>query len=284
MGMGRSGTTILDVLLGNCPGAASGGELTHFFRDALGWEGRCGCGSLAVECPIWSEVIRLGGWDRSAAGEAARLLHKVEWHTRFPLLAGGVGRRVIQGMYRELNEKLFSAVAQATDSQVVVDSSKYPGRALALSWAFLDRVRLVAVVRSPAGLVASFAKPNVDEQWPKRPLVVAFYYTYLLFCIWAVKRLLRNEILVLRYEDLVSDPESTLTRLERWTGLDTSHVRRVVRDKGLLKVGHILTGNRLRKEKFVRFDPPRGGETLDSNEARLSIRVMVWVERLVRLT
>lgn len=284
MGMGRSGTTILDVLLGNCPGAASGGELTHFFRDALGWEGRCGCGNLAIECPIWSEVIRRGGWDRSTAGVAAGLLNKVEWHTKFPLLAIGLRRRLVQGTYRELNERLFSAVAKATDSQVVVDSSKYPGRALALSWALPDRVRLVAVVRSPTGLVASFAKPNVDEQWPKRPLVVAFYYTYLLSCIWVVKRLLRNDILVLRYEDLVADPESTLTRLEGWTGLDTSHVRRVVQDKGLLNVGHILTGNRLRKEKFVRFDPQGKGETLDSTEARLSVRVMTWIEGLVRLT
>lgn len=53
-GYGRSGSTVLDLILGASDQAVAVGELFMFFRPA---ETRtCSCGRSVAECPFWSEV------------------------------------------------------------------------------------------------------------------------------------------------------------------------------------------------------------------------------------
>jgi hypothetical protein len=55
-GAGHSGTTLLDLLLGNHPGIAAVGELNRLSLTPA--TRRCACGELVVACPYWTHVAR----------------------------------------------------------------------------------------------------------------------------------------------------------------------------------------------------------------------------------
>ena len=57
VGSDRSGSTLLDNMLGGVPGAFSAGEIRYMWERGFA-EGRlCGCGRKIVDCDVWSKVI-----------------------------------------------------------------------------------------------------------------------------------------------------------------------------------------------------------------------------------
>src|SRR5450755_566845 len=63
-GLGRSGTTLLERLLGELPGVCSVGEVVHLWQRGIAEAERCGCGEPLPGCPFWRKVgeIAFGGW------------------------------------------------------------------------------------------------------------------------------------------------------------------------------------------------------------------------------
>jgi len=60
-GEGKSGTTLLDVMLGNQKDAFSSGELMFFAQKGIENREYCACGYPVPDCEIWSKVI--SEWD-----------------------------------------------------------------------------------------------------------------------------------------------------------------------------------------------------------------------------
>src|SRR6478609_10943334 len=64
-GMGRSGTTLLERIVGSAAAAVPLGEVMHMWERAVSRNERCGCGVEFRQCPFWSEVgdVAFGGWE-----------------------------------------------------------------------------------------------------------------------------------------------------------------------------------------------------------------------------
>ncbi len=282
MGFGRAGTTILEILLSSNSGLFGAGELTYIIRDAFIRDVTCSCGRRSSECEVWS---RLRGSVPDSQAELlaiAELFLKVQSHGRFPLVAANLydGERLKR--YRDINRLLFERLRTVTGAHAVVDSSKYPGRALTLARSLPEKVRVICLTRSPAGLMTSFQKQHKDEQLPKSVLGTVAYYTYVLTSLRVATWLLgRSNVLHVRYEELVSDPSGTLHRIEDWSGHDLSTARQIVATDGWFDVGHIVTGNRLRKQGQVRFNPGAGAPRLPTLSARLAVRALDLYRRLL---
>ena len=52
---GHSGSTILDLILGQQYSIESVGELIRFNKE-LAWDGNCSCGKKLSECDYWGSV------------------------------------------------------------------------------------------------------------------------------------------------------------------------------------------------------------------------------------
>src|SRR5207249_8771406 len=65
-GSGRSGSTILDRILGQVDGFFSAGELCNLWGRGLLARRRCGCGTPVPDCPVWGAVLAeaFGGADQ----------------------------------------------------------------------------------------------------------------------------------------------------------------------------------------------------------------------------
>lgn len=253
MGTGRSGTTILEVLLTNNPGVTGCGEVTQIFRDGFLNDAQCACGNAFHRCEFWSRVRLESALDKTNPEEFARLFHRYSWHARFPQLALNLDSQNDRRTFSQLNAVLFSAVARIGAANIVVDSSKYAGRALALARCFPGKVRIVCITREPAGLLNAFEKTDVEHK-PKSGLSTLLYFIYAITCFRIVSWLQQENVFAIKYEDLKNDPETVLMQIEAWSGIDLSNSRKLLAHHQMLDVGHIVTGNRLRHRKHVRFN------------------------------
>ena len=153
MGPGRCGTTLLDVLLSNSDDITSCGELTHIFRDGFMSNQRCSCGEVARNCKVWSRLLKISGWNQANITHLSRLFALFSSHRVFPLNYLGLLGKTRCSDYAVANETLFSSIAGISKSKVIVDSSKYAGRALALTAQYPDRVFIISMTREPVGVL-----------------------------------------------------------------------------------------------------------------------------------
>jgi hypothetical protein len=128
-GYGRSGSTLLDRVLGQVEGVCSVGELRHVFREGYLENRLCGCGSRFRSCPFWHDVTRdaFGEMDRFDAWELLGAKQRVDRWWRLPQLAWGLGspaRRADLARYRDALGRLYAAIAAVSGADVIVDSSK----------------------------------------------------------------------------------------------------------------------------------------------------------------
>lgn len=276
MGTGRSGTTILEVLLTNEDGITATGELKHIFRDGYIRGLPCACGKPGQQCELWSGVLQESGWSAEDCRRIANAISSVESHEHFPLVYVGALNRRKLALYREATTKLFTSVRRRSQSRIVVDSSKYPARALLLAQMYPGKVKVLCITRSAAGLIAAFQKKNADEQWPKSRFAAAAYYLYVLFCMRLVRSRLGSRCMTIRFEDLHRDPVGVMKSIERWSGLSFERVEAKLARGEWLEVGHIVTGNRLRKKGHVKFERTSANAASGQPVARAT-----WFESLL---
>jgi hypothetical protein len=255
MGTGRTGTTILELLLASNPDMTGVGEVKHIFRDGFLRDLPCACGRSSRECELWSAVLQTTGWQQSDCERIRRAVEAVESHARFPLTFAGITSRKTLALYRRASEVLFRSVSAATHRHVVVDSSKYAGRALMLARLFPDSVKVLCITRSADGIIAAFQKKNDGEQRPKPPIAVAAYYLYVLLCMRLVRGRLKGRAFSIRFEDLNRDPVAVLRSIEDWSGYPLATARAKLAASEAFDAGHIVTGNRIRKKGKVKFEP-----------------------------
>jgi hypothetical protein len=257
MGMTRSGSTLLDNVLGEIDGFFSTGELRLLWKRGLLENRQCGCGARVTECDVWSSVLKHAygeQWrDLIDAGEVVRWQRKtLRIHRTWGLLRGGPtrGGRHLHD-YASLIPALYRSIAGVTGARVIVDSSKRPSdAALLLLRPELD-VYIVHLVRDPRAVAFSWRRlkvqPDVggpDTLARNGPLHSTLRWLHRNLVAHAVRwRVGRRRSLLLRYEDFVTDPKGALEGIVALVGEDASRVP--VNDAGTVTLGtnHTVSGN-----------------------------------------
>lgn len=250
MGGGRSGSTLMDVVLGNNPGILSCGELRRFTTKRGRIESRFP-GDPCID--FWSRFKdglehRLGDLDFEYLD---RLTRRVEYHTRFLFPRTYVSTSALMQEYHEYVRVFLDVLFESVKETTIVDSSKYPGRALAL-YRLLDiPVKVIWLVRHPVGVVRSFAKRGIEQ--PRKGFFAAnmFYGVNSMLCTGVYHAIDQNDRVRIRYEDLVREPVKTMRVIESAFGLDLGHSNHLLESGAPLNVGCLIGGNRLRKRKEV---------------------------------
>jgi hypothetical protein len=224
-GLGRSGSTLLDRMLGRLDDVGSVGELVFVWERGLAQNNRCGCGQRFRDCQFWGRVGEeaFGGWDALDLEEVLALKRSVDRNrfvTRMVLPALWPPYRAQLRRYLDLLDRLYTAVRQVSGRPLLVDASKHASHAFLLRHLRGVDLRLVHLVRDSRGVAFSWTKPIrrdevVDSDTRMRtftPLrMSARYLSYNL--LFHLLRRLGVPTLLLRYESLVRDPAGQLTRV-----------------------------------------------------------------------
>ena len=253
-GFGRSGSTLIERLLGELPGVCPVGELVHLWQRGVLAGERCGCGAPFHDCPFWRRVgaIAFGGWHNADADRISWLRRQVDRNRFIPLLATSEGppafRRALHE-YLSVFLRLYSAVAEASGCRIVVDSSKLASLAFCLHRCSGLDLRVLHVVRDSRAVAYSWMKhvsrPDVappgsddrlarkDDRLARKTVAAHAYMTKYPPASAALRWNLQNSALhvlarngtptsLVRYEDVVRDPELVLREVAAFAGVPVS--------------------------------------------------------------
>lgn len=258
-GWGRSGTTILDNLLGQVDGFTSTGELHYVWSRGLGQRRSCGCGSPLPECPFWREVFAAGfdGIDRVDVASVLSAQRRVRTR-RIRTLCRQVQRhRMLDACdYAPFLHGLYRGVAAASGASVVVDSSKFPADAVVGAGLPGVEVFVVHMVRDPRAVAHSWQrrKPVRDKAGGQGLLrrvgmvrSAAVWQLYNAVIARQVRSAVGSEhYLRLPYERLTADPQGVIRELVAFVGGPDDSVPRF--DGGWVELApsHTASGNPVR--------------------------------------
>jgi hypothetical protein len=249
-GSGRSGSTLLERILGGMPGAVNVGELIDLFRRTAPRGERCGCGLAFADCPFWAGVGQraFGGWQEGQLAAVHRLQIRIARQRHLARLLAmplaGRGFRADVARYGASYRALYQAIADQAGARYVVDASKWPVQALALARAGMD-IRVIHLVRDVRGVANSLSKRDVARPHAARetdhmlhtvPAETAARW----LGIQAEAELLRGcglRVTRMRYEDFVRQPRQAVGAALADLGLSSGPA-----DLAHIGDGHVVLG------------------------------------------
>jgi hypothetical protein len=257
--LGRSGTTLVERLLGELPSVCALGEVVHLWQRDIRDDERCGCGRRFSGCDFWTAVgaKAFGGWDAVDVDRVHALRDIVERTRHIPRLAAAqlsTAQRADVREYADYYARVYAAAAEVSGARVVVDSSKHSALAHCLRWADGLDLRVVHVVRDARGVAYSWtktvARPETDgaEQMTR-------YSPGRSALLWnahnaAFGLLARRGVAVrrIRYEQFLAEPRQALKDLAAYAGLDVHDADLDFLQDGQaeLSPGHSAAGNPMR--------------------------------------
>lgn len=275
LGPGRCGTTLLEVLLDNNTTISGVGELTHIFRDGYIANQQCSCGKKTHDCSIWSRLLKRSTWCPLELEHFSELFSIFSSHKMFPFILFGRIKKEDSAEYAQANDMMFSTLANITQSNVIVDSSKYAGRALVLAKQYPEKVFVIAITRDFEGVLHSFSK-QVSEQESKSTFSALLYYGYVLLCMRFVGLLRKSQVKEITYESLCESPVKVLSEIEKFCGIDLEQVKGKLESDESLNIGHIVTGNRFRHQENIKFRSSAVVETVTLTHRVAATLMRYW--------
>lgn len=289
-GFGRSGSTLVERVLGAVPGWVNVGEVVDLARSVAPHDELCGCGERFSTCPVWSRVgeVAFGGWTdevleriRGAHRAAARQRHLPGLLPDLPRPRRGSAPSPALASLRADYAAIYRAVAEVTGSSVVVDASKGPALGQALAGAPDIDLRVLNVVRDPRAVAWSWqrevARPHdasgSDQMWRIPAHRAAAQWSGLQLEMASIARWGGVPSARLRYEDFVADPVGSLVAATTELGLPLAPEQLPAVDDGaiLLEPSHGLSGNpsrfrsgvvRLRRDEAWASEMPAGARAV----------------------
>jgi hypothetical protein len=259
-GTGRSGTTLLERILGQASGFCAGGELVFLWERGLRGNERCGCGERFDACPFWTQVGKeaFGGWDQLDLDEMQALHRQVDRHRYLPaMVAPRLTRTYRRRMerYATVLERVYRAIGSVSGASVVIDSSKNAPHAYLLRHVPGIDLRVVHLVRRSHGVAYSWTRkvrrPEVADAvayMHRQPAAVTALYWMKDNLLLDLLRLLRVPCHRLRYESLMERPLQHAMAILRHAGrsLDDEELQFIGDEHVDLAVDHTVAGNPMR--------------------------------------
>ncbi len=275
MSAGHSGSTLLNLLLGSHSRAIAVSELTHLPKNIAHNE-MCSCGSVILECPFWSQVIRrLGkkldldllsdpyalqmgfiGDNRAIYSDRLGRSYQAAWQARRSLiyLQQLTGIRLPGWAQHEFSRaqaarvQAYEEIRAVSGEPVVVDASKEYLQGVSLYKSDPARTRLILLVRD--GRAVFYSNLRRKHSWKHSLHAWRKYYGHALPIIG--RRIPAEHVYHLKYEDLVASTEQQLRQVCHF--LELEFESSMLNPQANLQ--HVASGNnmRLAANKSIKLD------------------------------
>lgn len=234
-GDGRSGSTLLDVVLGQAPGYISTGELKMIWPEGFIENLLCGCGRPFRSCGFWERIVReaYGGWqgvDPAAVRHDWLAFNRMRHFLLTWIWTTGLIKyhhEQYSGLLSTL-AKLYAAIQQVTQSRVIIDSSKSPTAAMALAQVPGLEVYVVHLVRDSRAVAYSMQRKKRRPEVANGEAYLRQFGPVRAAGIWLASNFLANSLRWpstlggryrrVRYEDFVRSPQATLRAIGEFVG------------------------------------------------------------------
>jgi len=245
IGSGRSGSTILSIALSNLKDVDYYGELSSF------WSLK-GIPRNADEKTnsFWQNIIEK--YPELTLGFNNDFHKYFEHHYAifYPKLYFSGKKK-----YLEVNKTLFNLLLGKSKSNILIDSSHYPLRALLINKLknYYD-FYFVYLYKEPIKVISSFQKKGVEQNY-KNPINANLYYLFVsLLTFFVLSFIPKENKIFIQYEDFIKNPQEIIKKILKFIDLQTAETI----DFNKLKVPkYIFDGNRLRQKMTIKIESPQ---------------------------
>ena len=247
IGAGRSGTTLLDIMLGNMNDAVSLGEINRFYK-------RHGVPPKREETSkaykFWDKFRKL--LNTKDYTKSYNYAQNNEYHSSF---IKAIRRKNSTDYIKDLRQQ-YDVLREITNEKVLVESSKYPSRALNLSSYLNDNffeIKYIYLKKDPIKVVKSFQKKNVEQPSKGYFMANIYYLLVNILCQLTVVILKKrhHKVAVVKYEDLVEKPQSVVKYLGKTINEDCAALLSKLSQNKELNTGLLFDGNRIRLKETL---------------------------------
>jgi hypothetical protein len=225
-GYGRSGSTLLQRVLGSIENHVAIGELCYLWREEFIDTQLCGCGTPFSECEFWTAVMddAFGGFAQIDRQRMTHLWRSVQSKRHLPLLAFphlrsiSFERRLRE--YTDVLRSLYLSIAKVAGCQVIIDSSKLASYAFALSETPGVDLNVIHLVRDSRACAFSWQRTKAMPDAGQRQHYLHTYNALSSAMIWSGTNALlglaasrSKRPAQLRYEDFTIRPRESLAEL-----------------------------------------------------------------------
>jgi hypothetical protein len=256
-GAGRSGSTVLALLLGEIPGFLPVGGVNNLWERGLQENYLCGCGSHFRNCAFWEAVgdEAFGGWDAVDVAHILKLKVSVTryrhspWHLA-PRLRPSFQIRLLE--YSDYLARVYRAIKTVSGCTVVVDNSHDIMPALLLPRMSNIRGQVLHLVRDSRGVAFSLSKRVLRPEATMSPTYMARYNPFQASGEWVLANLPYHAVpasvlprLRVHYESLAASPAAVITRIAEFLGSDPSPADVSHFEGGSVAISdnHMVSGN-----------------------------------------
>ena len=255
-GAGRSGSTLLEMILGNTPGFFSIGEARHFWEYIIRGNILCGCGHEISRCEFWKSVkVELETEHKIDLNIMSSLNQSLNRTRNYPMIS----HRSVSGISSEWSElvrgttALYTSIFKFNGNQEIVDSSKIPTHLYILSQIPNINPRLLHLVRDGRAVAHSWSKRAKQElaikgkksRMPKRSALQSMIR-------WMIENAsivgLKDKMpnITLRYEDFAQNPHLILEQSLNALGYSSINLHETITSLNTLQPTHSVGGNPIR--------------------------------------
>jgi len=254
-GNSRSGSTILGAALNQIDGVFCAGEMQRIWDRNWLTDEYCSCGSPILSCPFWSAVFSqvIGSYNPKTARKLQRARDSlVKLHGLPRLLTSRTLNSLSTPVrdYLSLTERLYRAIQEHTNSQLIVDTSKYPTYSYLLRLLPSLDVRVVHLVRDARATAYSWQRVKayptaqgiryMERHTALRSAIAWLILNTLADLLWERDS---KRYLLVRYEDFIAQPGRTLRAILNHAGESQASVPLIDEHTINIQHHHIIAGN-----------------------------------------
>lgn len=252
-GAGRSGSTILDIVLGSSPSVFGAGELINL-RRVFSTHEKCSCGARVIDCEFWSPVYE--SWISAIEGSILEyeIFRKkyVSNRNLFKLFVVRLFRKKEYSRFISNTLLLYQIISSCSDCNVIVDSSKSPVNIVILRDLKVD-LKIIHLKRKFSSVLNSNKKRIPEDlgsgierdQRPKRTLYVFLNWIY--YNMLSKLLTIGCQRIKIRYEELAPNLVQEVSKVVTVT----DKYRLILENGGPFKPYHTIAGNRVRMKKEI---------------------------------
>lgn len=253
----RSGSTLIDTILGSIDGWFSAGELRFLWERGILEGRRCGCGEPVLSCAVWSAVLAHDDGGRPIGDVHARDV--VDWqhqalrvrHTMHALRTDPAHSDETAPLHRYGNvlARVYGAIGRTTGASVIVDSSKHPSDAALLRVLPGIEPYWIHIVRDPRAVVFSWKRrkpdPDGQDEMPRWSIPhTALNWDIVNGSADMLGRAVgRERFLRVRYEDFMREPRATVNAVISMLGRHSDVAPFADDHTAMLEPNHTVSGN-----------------------------------------
>lgn len=260
-GCGRSGSTLLERILGEIEDFFTVGELGLVWERGFIENQLCGCGQPFSDCSFWKRVVSMGFGriDPTEINKILFLRNKVMRTRHIPLL---LSERLRSKEYnlklKELTDILgifYSEIQKQSQARVIVDSTKFPLYALLLSNIRDINLHVLHLVRNNKAVAYSWQRKRLRPEIENQTEFMPQYSVYKSSKEWNksnyLSMLLRYRPVkyhLLRYEDFIRNPQQKLNDILASFQIEVGDISKLFKNDliSFKKKSHTVSGNPMR--------------------------------------